>query len=80
MKHPYKNYEKTKEWQLLLTLIKDLIANGDIELFTPIEYVVGYICKGVNKNLIIRRKSESVKSYRTQKKHLNIKKKCTKKG
>ena len=47
MQHPYKNYEQSKAWNVINKLIKDLVDNNDIELQTPIEYVVGYICKGV---------------------------------
>ncbi len=25
--------------------VEDLVENNDIELLTPIEYIVGYICK-----------------------------------
>ncbi len=34
-------------------LINDLINNNDIELQTPIEYVVGYICKGLLDSQVI---------------------------
>ena len=45
MNHPYSKYENSEEWILYTKIIKDLIENNDIELLTPIEYVVGYICK-----------------------------------
>lgn len=47
MQHPYKKYEKDKTWGIVYDLISDLLNNNDIELKTPIEYVVGYICKGL---------------------------------
>ncbi len=28
--------------------IEDLVENNDIELFTPIEYIVGHICKNIS--------------------------------
>ena len=37
-----------------LNLINDLINNNDIELQTPIEYVVGYICKGLLDSQVIK--------------------------
>lgn len=43
MKHP--NYETSKLWGLVKSSIEELVENNDVELFTPIEYVVGYICK-----------------------------------
>lgn len=45
MEHPYKEYEATELWQPIRSSVEDLIENNDIELFTPIEYVVGYMCK-----------------------------------
>lgn len=44
MQHPYIKYEQDKTWTVVNDLINDLINNNDIELQTPIEYVVGYIC------------------------------------
>jgi len=48
MKHPYLNFESTEQWNQIYKLIQDLIDNNDLELYTPIEYVVGYLCKGLN--------------------------------
>lgn len=45
MEHPYKEYETSELWQPIRSSVEDLIENNDIELFTPIEYVVGYLCK-----------------------------------
>ena len=47
MQQPYKKYEQDKTWGIVNNLINDLLDNNDIELQTPIEYVVGYICKGL---------------------------------
>lgn len=49
MEHPYKEYENSKTWNAVARLIKDLVDNNDIELLTPKEYVIGYICKGLQK-------------------------------
>lgn len=48
MKHPYKEYETSKLWEVVKSSIEDLVENNDIELSTPIEYVVGYICKNIS--------------------------------
>ena len=56
MKHPYKEYETSKLWIFVKSSIEDLVENNDIELFTPIEYVVGYICKNISSTDIIKEK------------------------
>ena len=53
MQHPYKKYEQDKTWGIVNNLINDLLDNNDIELQTPIEYVVGYICKGLYDSQVI---------------------------
>ena len=47
MQHPYKKYEQDKTWTVVNELKKDIIDIKDNPLLTPIEYVVGYICKGL---------------------------------
>lgn len=57
MKHPYEEYETSKLWGLVKSSIEELVENNDMELFTPIEYVVGYICKNIsypNKKVALR--------------------------
>lgn len=48
MKHPYKEYESSKFWGIIKSSIEELVENNDIELQTPIEYVVVYICKNLS--------------------------------
>ena len=48
MKHPYKEYELSRFWGIVKSSIEELVENNDIELQTPIEYVVGYICKNIS--------------------------------
>ncbi len=48
MKHPYTEYESSKLWMIIKSSIEELVENNDIELLTPIEYVVGSICKSVS--------------------------------
>ena len=50
MNHPYKEFEGTEQWKIVEQAIKELIENGDLELLTPIEYVVGAICKELTKS------------------------------
>ena len=45
MKHPYEEYEASWLWEFVKSSIEDLVENNDIELFTPIVYIVGHICK-----------------------------------
>ncbi len=76
MNHPYKKYEKTKDWQVLLNLIEDLIANNDIELLTPIEYVVGYICKGLTKKKVKNTVGAIKDSYKERLPEIVLKQGC----
>lgn len=48
MKHPYQEYEASKLWMNVKSSVEDLVENNDIELLTPIEYIVGYICKNIS--------------------------------
>lgn len=48
MKHPYKEYETSELWDVVKSSIEDLVENYDIELSTPIEYVVGYISENID--------------------------------
>ena len=54
MQHPYIKYEQDKTWTVVNDLINDLRNNNDIELQTPIGYVVGYICKGLLDSQVIK--------------------------
>lgn len=56
MKHPYEEYETSKLWGLVKSSIEELVENNDMELFTPIEYVVGYICKNISSTNIVKNK------------------------
>lgn len=48
MKHPYEEYEASRLWEFVKSSIEDLVENNVIELFTPIEYIVGHICKNIS--------------------------------
>jgi len=47
MPHPYSTFENTPLWRALEQAISDLEANGDIQLATATEYVVGDLCRAV---------------------------------
>ena len=47
MKHPYEEYKASRLWEFVKSSI-DLVEDNDIELFTPIEYIVGHICKNIS--------------------------------
>lgn len=48
MEHPYKEYENTPTWSVVEQAITELVENNDIEIQTPIEYVIGYICRNLS--------------------------------
>jgi hypothetical protein len=50
-KHPYLEYENTSLWDVVNKSLSELEQNQDIKLFTPREYVIGYICKQINESL-----------------------------
>ncbi|SFF87613.1 hypothetical protein [Prevotella sp. KH2C16] len=49
MEHPYRKYESSPRWPVIRKLIEDLEANNDLILQTPMEYIVGYLCKGLEQ-------------------------------
>lgn len=48
MEDTFKEYEGSRLWEAVSCVIADLESNDDIELHTPQEYVVGYICRELN--------------------------------
>jgi hypothetical protein len=50
MEHPYKKYESTKLWSILMASINEFVNNNDMEERTPREYIVGYLCKNIEEN------------------------------
>jgi len=47
--HPYAKYDGTESWKRIELAIRELQNNKDIELATPIQYVVGYLCKSISE-------------------------------
>lgn len=45
MTTPYDRYKDTKEWIVIEKAIQQLIRNGDIQLTTSIDYIIGYIAE-----------------------------------
>ena len=48
--HPYRQFEDTNNWRIIEFSLNELLLNNDIELFTPKEYVIGYICMQLANN------------------------------
>ncbi|HXR40173.1 MAG TPA: hypothetical protein VN776_13830 [Terracidiphilus sp.] len=46
---PYDRYRNTELWQTVEKAIHDLVENHDIAETTRQEYIVGYICKRLEK-------------------------------
>lgn len=63
MEHPYKEYENTHTWDVVQQTITELVENNDIELQTPIEYVIGYICRNLSSTEHIGKSLEKNKLY-----------------
>jgi len=53
-KHPYVEFENTQLWHVIEKAISDLEANQDLRLTTLREYIVGYICKQLNDERLLR--------------------------
>jgi hypothetical protein len=47
--HPYEEFARTPIWNRVDQAIKMLLKNGDLELMTRREYVVGYLCQRIGK-------------------------------
>ncbi len=50
-KHPYMDYENTPLWKVVNKSLAEFEENQDIKLFTPREYVIGYVCKQIKESL-----------------------------
>lgn len=48
-KHPYELYENSSNWKIIKEALEELILNNDVELMTPKEYVIGYLCKALKE-------------------------------
>lgn len=47
---PYEELQGTPIWNRVDRAIKMLLKNGDLELTTSREYVVGYICRKIGRS------------------------------
>ena len=66
MEHPYKEYENTHTWDVVRQTITELVENNDIELQTPIEYVIGYIYRNLSSTENIGKSLEKNKLYENE--------------
>jgi hypothetical protein len=48
---PYEIHRGTPVWKVVDKAISDLVENGDLAESTPREYIVGYICKKLQRLL-----------------------------
>jgi hypothetical protein len=51
LKHPYIEYESHPLWKIVENAIEDLVKNDDLVEKTGREYIVGYICEQILKNV-----------------------------
>jgi len=49
MNHPYREFEASVLWREIDAELVSLERNGDVELHTPREYVVGALCQRLNR-------------------------------
>jgi hypothetical protein len=48
---PYEMHKGTRVWKIVDKAIDDLVGNGDLTETTRREYIVGYICKKLQRLL-----------------------------
>ena len=53
MAHPYKEHEGTELWKVIDRELTALEKNGDLQLRTAREYVVGSLCDRVSKAKLV---------------------------
>jgi hypothetical protein len=46
---PYETYKKSANWKIVKKGVADLIKNNDLKLLTHEDYVIGYLCKMLEK-------------------------------
>jgi hypothetical protein len=51
--HPYKEFESTRLWSILDSVIDDLVENDDLRELTLRRYIVGYFCKKLYEERLI---------------------------
>jgi hypothetical protein len=52
--HPYKIYEGTPAWESLKKALMDLDQNQDIDLTEWYQYIIGYLCKQLEQDNVIK--------------------------
>ena len=50
-RHPYTDWEKTPLWDAIDRALAELEENRDVRLSTPRAYVIGFICRQIEKDL-----------------------------
>ena len=57
--HAYAEYEGSSLWKEVAKLVRELEENNDLTVTTRPEYVIGYICRGLEENKLINSESLS---------------------
>lgn len=50
IEHPYTEFEGTKLWRVIDKAIDDLVKNQDLTETTARRYIVGYLCKKIDRS------------------------------
>jgi hypothetical protein len=48
-KHPYEAFERSPLWRAIDRALIDLVGNGDLRENEYHEYIVGYLCKSIER-------------------------------
>jgi len=54
-KHPYAGFEETALWRVLNAELDSLVANRDLIEQTPRAYIVGALCKALQRSGLVQR-------------------------
>ena len=56
-RHPYTAYEGTRLWRATRKALADLEDNRDLTVRTGHEYVVGYVCRQLERKRLVTREA-----------------------
>lgn len=57
--HPYAQYEKLRIWQVIDAEIDALVSNNDLTETTARPYIVGSLCKALDKAGLLPQQTDS---------------------
>ena len=67
MTHPYVQYTETPLWRTVEKAIRGLEKNGDVEMTTVPDYVIGYLCKVLAEGELVTPKALATRRPRVKK-------------